>query len=78
MQCRFWRSDVVRDKPGRLSGEFLLAYALLRAVGEIFREPDAGLILGLSRGTFYSTFLLVAGSALILNAELRARKSGAR
>jgi len=67
MQWRFWRSDVVRTQPGRLSGEFLLAYAVARAICEIFREPDADvtLILGLSRGTFYSTFLVVAGLWLI-------------
>jgi len=78
MQWRFWRSNVVRQRPGRLSGEFLLAYAVLRATGEIFREPDAGinLILGLSRGTFYSIFLLAAGASLILNAEMRSRKTG--
>jgi len=57
MQYRFWRTDVVRRHPGRLAGEFLLAYACVRAIGESFREPDASLILGLSRGTFYSLFL---------------------
>jgi phosphatidylglycerol:prolipoprotein diacylglycerol transferase len=64
MQHRFWRSDVVRDRPGRLTGEFLIGYALARAAGEMFREPDASLILGLSRGTFYSLFLVAAGAAL--------------
>lgn len=66
MQWRFWRSDVVRTRPGRLAGEFLLAYALLRMIGEVFREPDATLILGLSRGTFYSIFLIAAAAPLIL------------
>jgi phosphatidylglycerol:prolipoprotein diacylglycerol transferase len=68
MQWRFWRSQIVREQPGRLTGEFLLAYAALRAIGEIFREPDAGLslIFGLSRGTFYSIFLLVAGAWLVV------------
>lgn len=65
MQWRFWRSSVIQTNPGRLSGEFLVAYALMRAIGEHFREPDAGLMLGLSRGTFYSIFLLAGGLALI-------------
>ncbi len=65
MQWRFWKTDVIRTSPGRLSGEFFLLYAIARAIGELFREPDAGLILGLSRGTFYSLFLVVAGVALI-------------
>ena len=29
--------------------------------GELFREPDAALIMNLSRGQFYSLFLLLAG-----------------
>ncbi len=68
MQWRFWRTDVTRRHPGRLAGEFLIAYAVVRAIGEIFREPDTGmtLIWGLSRGTFYSVFLIVAGVVLIL------------
>jgi phosphatidylglycerol:prolipoprotein diacylglycerol transferase len=65
MQWRFWRTDVVKTSPGRLTGEFLILYAILRAIGEMFREPDAGLILGLSRGTFYSVFLIAAGCILL-------------
>jgi phosphatidylglycerol:prolipoprotein diacylglycerol transferase len=65
-QWRFWRTGVIRSHPGRFAGEFLVAYAFLRAVGEIFREPDASLILGLSRGTFYSIFMVGFGFWLIL------------
>lgn len=65
MQWRFWRSPLVRTRPGRLTGEFWLAYAAMRMIGEIFREPDAGLIMGLSRGTFYSLFLVVGGLTFI-------------
>ncbi|MBW8781655.1 MAG: prolipoprotein diacylglyceryl transferase [Verrucomicrobia bacterium] len=76
MQARFWRTDVIRRQPGRLAGEFLIAYAGARALGELFREPDAGLILGLSRGTFYSIFLVAAGLALIFLTPRAAAKSG--
>jgi phosphatidylglycerol---prolipoprotein diacylglyceryl transferase len=65
VQWRFWRSEIVRQHPGRLTGEFFVGYAVLRTIGEIFREPDAGLVLGLSRGIFYSLFLVVAGAMLI-------------
>ncbi|WP_414664917.1 prolipoprotein diacylglyceryl transferase [Horticoccus sp. 23ND18S-11] len=65
MQWRFWRTDVARAQPGRLSGEFLIAYSALRMIGELFREPDASLLLGVSRGTFYSVFLIVAGVLII-------------
>jgi phosphatidylglycerol:prolipoprotein diacylglycerol transferase len=65
VQWRFWKSDVTQTRPGRLSGEFLLGYAALRAFGELFREPDASLLFGFSRGTFYSFFLVAGGVFLI-------------
>ena len=66
MQWRFWKSNAPLLTPGRLSGEFLIGYAILRSIGEQFREPDASLLLGLSRGTFYSLFLVIAGVVLLL------------
>jgi phosphatidylglycerol:prolipoprotein diacylglycerol transferase len=60
-QLRFWCSPVTRERPGQLAGEFLVLYAVVRAVGELFREPDASLLFGLSRGTFYSLFLVISG-----------------
>ncbi|MBL9188895.1 MAG: prolipoprotein diacylglyceryl transferase [Opitutaceae bacterium] len=69
MQWRFWRTNVHRDQPGRLSGEYLIAYAIARVIGEMFREPDASLLLGLSRGTFYSLFMVAAGAVLIVRAK---------
>lgn len=44
----------------------MIVYACVRIAGEVFREPDATLILGLSRGTFYSLFMIAAGLALWL------------
>lgn len=72
LQWRFWRSDTARTRPGALSGEFLIGYAIVRVIGEQFREPDAPLLLGLTRGTFYSLFLVVAGVALIRRARRQA------
>ena len=66
MQFLLWRTDMLRTARGRLAGIFLVAYAVVRAIGEIFREPDAALILGLSRGTFYSIFVFAAGLFLWL------------
>lgn len=65
MQWRFWRGAAARTQPGRLSGEFLVAYAAMRILGEMFREPDAALILGVSRGMFYSFFLAAGGLAVV-------------
>jgi phosphatidylglycerol:prolipoprotein diacylglycerol transferase len=52
-----------------LSGEFLIVYAFARIADEFFREPDASLILGMSRGQFYSLFLAAGGIALVMLAE---------
>ncbi len=69
LQLRFWRSRTAREHPGQLAGEFLVLYAVGRIVCEQFREPDRDitpLVDGLSRGTFYSIFVLVAGVATII------------
>ena len=59
---------------GLLTGIFFLGYAGLRIIGEIFREPDVGadLILGFSKGQFYSLFMVAAGIGFLLFA-LRSR-----
>ncbi|MEM9160848.1 MAG: prolipoprotein diacylglyceryl transferase [Verrucomicrobiota bacterium] len=58
-QWRIWKTDILKRAPGRLVGEFLFGYAILRIFGEHFREPDADLIMGLSRGSFYSVILAI-------------------
>ena len=69
LQLRFWKSDVARAHPGQLSGEFLILYAAARIFCEFFREPDADLILGMTRGIFFSIFLAAAGIAVIIYAR---------
>lgn len=76
MQVRFWMIRGRRPtptaetppsaRPGHLTGEFLVFYSVGRVLAEAFREPDASLILGLSRGSFYSFFLFLAGVILIV------------
>jgi phosphatidylglycerol:prolipoprotein diacylglycerol transferase len=46
--------------------EFLIGYSILRWIGELFREPDAALILGMSRGSFYSLLLLAVGIGILV------------
>jgi phosphatidylglycerol---prolipoprotein diacylglyceryl transferase len=70
MQWRFWRSNISRERPGQLSGEFLIAYAILRVIGELFREPDASLLFGVSRGIFYSLFLIIAGAVILMRSRV--------
>ena len=74
-QWLFWRKpadDTAHD--GRIAGVFLIAYAAVRIVGECFREPDASLLFGMSRGTFYSLFLIAGGLAYFWNIRRRARR----
>ena len=75
-QWRFWRTPVLQT-PGRLSGEFLVYYAAVRIVGEQFRQPDASLIMGMSRGIFYSIFVLVTGGLLVVFVNRRKDRKGA-
>jgi phosphatidylglycerol---prolipoprotein diacylglyceryl transferase len=53
------------QKPGNLAAEFLILYAIVRIIGEQFRAPDATLIAGLSRGSFFSLFLIAGGLGLL-------------
>jgi phosphatidylglycerol:prolipoprotein diacylglycerol transferase len=62
VQWRFWKK---RPAVGQLGGEFLIVYGFMRIIGECFREPDASLLFGMSRGQFYSTFLILAGIIII-------------
>jgi phosphatidylglycerol---prolipoprotein diacylglyceryl transferase len=63
-QWRLWKTKVLHT-PGRLSGEFLFLYAVVRIFGEQFREPDASLLFGMSRGIFYSFFIALIGATYI-------------
>ena len=65
LQARFWLSNASKHYPGQICGEFFIVYPILRIIGETFRAPDAPLIMGLSRGTFYSMVMLFFGIAMI-------------
>jgi phosphatidylglycerol:prolipoprotein diacylglycerol transferase len=51
---------------GVITGAFFILYALLRIVGEMFREPDPAWHVGpISAGQFLSIFLVFIGAAFI-------------
>jgi phosphatidylglycerol:prolipoprotein diacylglycerol transferase len=54
---------------GVLTGVFFITYALLRIVGEMFREPDAPLTAGLTRGQFLSLFMIVMGLGFLAGSK---------
>ena len=52
---------------GVLTGAFFILYALLRIVGEMFREPDPSWHVGpISAGQFLSLFMFAIGAAFIV------------
>ena len=53
-----------RQPNGVLTGLFFICYAIFRIAVENFREPDAPLIAGFTRGQFYSFFLIAIGLGL--------------
>ncbi|PYK29137.1 MAG: prolipoprotein diacylglyceryl transferase [Verrucomicrobia bacterium] len=61
----------MRQPNGVLTGLFFIFYAILRIIVENFREPDAGLIAGFTRGQFFSFFLIAIGLAFVIGARLR-------
>lgn len=61
----------MRQPNGFLSGLFFICYAIFRIVVESFREPDATLIAGVTRGQFFSFFLIVIGAAFIVVSKMR-------
>lgn len=62
-------------KPGIVSGWFLVGYGFFRIVGEIFRLPDADIgyqWLGLTRGQWLSTPMIVIGLLFLILCQRRA------
>ena len=52
---------------GVITGLFFVLYAVFRIIVENYRQPDVGqaFILGLTKGQFYSTFMIVGGLCFI-------------
>jgi phosphatidylglycerol:prolipoprotein diacylglycerol transferase len=60
----------MRQPNGVLTGLFFIFYAIFRIIVENFREPDATLIAGFTRGQFFSFFLIAIGLAFVIGAKL--------
>lgn len=63
----------ILKRPGQAAGLFVAGYGVMRLVGEQFREPDAGLLLGLTRGEFYSLPMILFGIVLFVWGSRRAK-----
>ena len=72
--CILWFVRTRTRAPnGVLTGLFFIFYAIFRVVLEYFREPDASLIAGFTRGQFFSFFLIVIGIAFVVAAKRHPR-----
>ncbi|MEX2578508.1 MAG: prolipoprotein diacylglyceryl transferase [Verrucomicrobiales bacterium] len=60
---------------GVLTGAFFILYAVGRIAVENFREPDASTIAGMTRGQFYSLFMIVVGIAFLVYAFRAKRRN---
>jgi phosphatidylglycerol:prolipoprotein diacylglycerol transferase len=60
---------------GILTGLFFILYAIVRITVENYREPDSSLILGITKGQFYSTFMIGMGLAFIIYGMVARRVS---
>lgn len=68
----FLRLRFPRLPHGTLTGLFFILYAVVRISLENYREPDSGSesILGMTKGQFFSTFMVVIGAIFLLWAFL--------
>ncbi|MBJ7259605.1 MAG: prolipoprotein diacylglyceryl transferase [Chthoniobacterales bacterium] len=61
----------VRTANGAITGVFFVGYAILRSIGEMFRNPDYGYVGALTRGQFLSVFIFLLGIGFLVAAKLR-------
>ena len=64
---------------GILTGLFFLLYAVIRIALENVREPDSGapMVLGLTKGQFFSTFMIVIGVVFMVWGTIWGKKKPA-
>jgi phosphatidylglycerol:prolipoprotein diacylglycerol transferase len=53
---------------GLLTGLFFAFYAIFRIFGEQFREPDSALVWGVTKGQFFSLFMLLFAAGFFAHA----------
>ena len=65
---------------GILTGLFFILYAIFRILVESFREPDSSWVVEnvLTKGQFYSTFMIVVGAAFLVYGLKRGGRLEAR
>lgn len=66
----FLRMRYPKASNGMISGVFFILYGIFRTVVEQFRQPDSALIFNtLTKGQFFSLFMVLAGIAFLVQAK---------
>ncbi|MEO0413589.1 MAG: prolipoprotein diacylglyceryl transferase [Verrucomicrobiota bacterium] len=60
---------------GLITGAFFILYPIARISVENVREPDSSLIMGITKGQFYSLFMFAIGAAFIASAFVKKRQN---
>ncbi|OAI57575.1 hypothetical protein AYO49_01845 [Verrucomicrobiaceae bacterium SCGC AG-212-N21] len=60
---------------GVTTGLFFLLYAVARISVENLRQPDSSLIMGITKGQFYSTFMIAIGLVFVVVGAMRKKVS---
>lgn len=71
----FLRFRYPKAPHGMITGIFFILYGIFRTVVEQYREPDSAMIAALTKGQFYSLFMILAGLAFLWNARQKAKKA---
>jgi len=69
----FLRFRYPKAPHGMITGIFFILYGVFRTVVEQYREPDSAMIGALTKGQFYSLFMILAGLAFLWSARQKAK-----
>lgn len=70
----FLRMRYPKAPHGMICGVFFILYGVLRTFVEHYREPDSAMIGALTKGQFYSLFMILAGIAFLWHAKRLSKK----
>ncbi len=74
LQFLYQKTRLAKDAPGVIAGVFFAGYGLARFLVEFVREPDAEIILGLTRGQLLTVPMFLF-AAWLINNGLKTRRA---
>lgn len=74
LQFLYHKTRLAKDAPGVIAGVFFAGYGLTRFLIEFVREPDAAILLGLTRGQLLTVPMFLF-AAWLINNGLKSRRA---